>query len=33
LYIIPRLFELDVPGFEGPEEEDSDYESADEDDN
>jgi hypothetical protein len=33
LYIIPRLFELAVPGFDGPDEEDSEYESVEEDDN
>lgn len=34
IYIIPRLFDLEVEGFNGPEDDDSEeYESVEEDDN
>lgn len=33
LYIIPRMFGLEIEGFNGPDEEDSDYESVEEGDN
>ena len=33
LYIFAWLFELEVPGFEGHDEDDSEYESVEEDDN